>query len=131
MVILYLFNDTIILLLYGVSYTGSIAPYTILIAGIIFDSYARINGKWIVLKNCQMISLYRTIFGCIINILLNLILIPRYGIIGAAYSTIITLFIAVFIYYLLHKETRDIFITQLFGILTFFYIKKISLSERK
>ena len=40
-------------------------------------------------ENLQKYSFYRTLAGAIINIILNYLLIPKYGIYGAAFATLI------------------------------------------
>ena len=44
----------------------------------------------------QKDMLYRTLFGALINVLANWVLIPLFGIQGAALATVISYFIAVF-----------------------------------
>ena len=48
-------------------------------------------------------------FGAIINIVLNYLLIPIYGIKGAAYATLITQLIASFLILGFYKKTRTNF----------------------
>ena len=110
-------------LIYGSDYTISHNVLFILSIGILFESMAKINGRWIILKNFQIISLYRTLFGALLNVALNIFFIPKYGIEGAAYSTLITLFLSVFVFYIFHHKTRNIFIMQLKSILTFYNVK--------
>ncbi len=118
------FNDQkIVSLIYGSDYIVSHNVLFILSIGILFESMAKINGRWIILKNFQIISLYRTLFGALLNVALNIFFIPKYGIEGAAYSTLITLFLSVFVFYIFHHKTRNIFIIQLKSILTFYNVK--------
>ncbi|MNJ81019.1 hypothetical protein D3C77_796320 [compost metagenome] len=49
--------------------------------------------------------LSRTLVGLIVNVLLNLVLIPVYGVQGAAISTMVTLFVA---NYLINYFDRDL-----------------------
>ncbi|WP_193315847.1 polysaccharide biosynthesis C-terminal domain-containing protein [Poseidonibacter ostreae] len=46
----------------------------------------------------------RSIFGVFANVGLNFLLIPLYGAIGAAFSTLATLFIIYYVYDLFDKE---------------------------
>ncbi|MDD3084037.1 MAG: polysaccharide biosynthesis C-terminal domain-containing protein, partial [Candidatus ainarchaeum sp.] len=59
------------------------------------------------------ITLYSSIMGAIINIVANLILIPSYGIIGAAFATILSYFFVAYLSNLFFKETRFLFWVQL------------------
>lgn len=51
-------------------------------------------SKYLLVENLAKISLKRTMLGAISNILLNLLLIPVYGIYGAAIATLVAQFIA-------------------------------------
>lgn len=106
--IIYLTGEKIILLLYGSKYIESgivVKPLSILILpifiGILFSG-------WLQIKGLQKYSLYFTITGLSICLLLNFILIPRYGIIGAAYAIISAQCIP-FIWYVMLYELRAIF----------------------
>ncbi|MFX4478072.1 polysaccharide biosynthesis C-terminal domain-containing protein, partial [Acinetobacter baumannii] len=54
----------------------------------------------------------RTALGLISNVLLNCLLIPKYGALGAAYATVVSFAIAGLFYDLLQKETRKIFLMK-------------------
>ena len=47
-------------------------------------------AKWHIAENLTKLSLLRTASGAIINIILNIILIPKYNILGAALATLIS-----------------------------------------
>ena len=118
--LIYFFGENLIIQLYGSQYFQTSSIIIILSISFLFESIATINGRWIWIMNKQIISLYRTIFGALINILLNIYLIPIYKIQGAVYATLITLFLSTFIYYLVHKETRIITMTITKAIFTFY-----------
>lgn len=68
-----------------------IMPY-IVIANAIYSFQIIINAGLIINNKTQILAMIK--FGsCIINIILNIILIPLYGIIGAAQATLISYFI--------------------------------------
>ena len=54
-------------------------------------------SQWYIAENRLQISLYGTIAGALINVLLNLFLIPEFGINGAAFSTVGSYFIATYL----------------------------------
>jgi len=64
------------------------------------------SGKWFVAENLQMLSFWRTFYGMIINVMLNIILIPKYGIQGAAIATIISQSFAAYFSDLINLRTR-------------------------
>ena len=63
------------------------------------------SSKWLLLGGYQKVMLYRTLFGALINIQANWLLIPLLGIRGAALATVISYFIAAFSV-LLRSDTR-------------------------
>ncbi|RAK20397.1 O-antigen/teichoic acid export membrane protein [Anoxybacillus vitaminiphilus] len=105
-VVITIFSKQIILLLYGEGYSKSSFVLSISVwAGIfVFQGVAR--GNWIQAENLQRYSYWYTLIGCIVNIVLNLITIPKYGIYGAAVSTLISQFVVAIVAPSFFKETR-------------------------
>jgi O-antigen/teichoic acid export membrane protein len=64
------------------------------------------SGKWLIIEGLQKHALFRTLLGLIVNISLNLILIPKYAGAGAAIATIFSQLVAAFLYDFLFKSTR-------------------------
>ena len=54
-------------------------------------------SQWYLAENRLHISLYGTIAGALINLLMNLLLIPEFGITGAALSTVGSYFVAAYL----------------------------------
>ena len=48
------------------------------------------SGSWYLSENLQRLSLINTFVGAILNIVLNIYLIPVYGVDGAAYATLVS-----------------------------------------
>jgi O-antigen/teichoic acid export membrane protein len=105
-----LFAKPLIQFLYGTEYTEAAGVLAIYIWSGIFVFLGVANGKWILLENLQIYSFYRTIIGGIVNILLNLIMLPILGIKGAAYSTLISYSIASYFSMALFENSRANFI---------------------
>jgi PST family polysaccharide transporter len=100
-----LFSAEIISVLYGANYLGAEKVLTIHVWACVFIFLATISGQYLVTENYTRISLLRTFAGAAVNIALNLILIPKYGIRGAAVATLISQFtVAFFIIFI--KKTR-------------------------
>jgi len=111
-VLLFIFSDFIIEILFGKLFSGSKITLSILSIGGIFVGMGYVNGKWMVIENFTKLSLIRNLLGLFINIFLNLYLIPKYGIIGAAISTVLSLAFASYFFFLIIKKTRKIFYLQ-------------------
>lgn len=84
----------IIVRLYGNQYAQSADVLVIHIWCGLFMSLGLASGSWIMAEKRVKLNLYRNICGAVVNITLNLILIPHYGPIGASISTLCSLFMA-------------------------------------
>ena len=49
-----------------------------------------VHGKWLLAEGLQRYGLFYTTAGAILNVTLNVILIPKYGATGAAWATLAT-----------------------------------------
>ncbi|NCS98916.1 flippase [Candidatus Parcubacteria bacterium] len=96
----------IVKILFGEAYLGSVAVLQIYIWSGIFVFLGVSVGKYLLTKNYIKISLLGTTLGSIINVLMNLFLIGRIGIEGAAISTFVSYSISVFIILFIYK-TRN------------------------
>jgi O-antigen/teichoic acid export membrane protein len=65
-----------------------------------------VSGKWLIIEGLQAHALYRTLAGLLANITLNIILIPRFAGAGAATATVLSQFVATFLYDFLFESTR-------------------------
>ena len=62
----------------------------------IFVFLGSASGQYLIAEGYTKISMLRTGAGAVVNIVLNIFLIPEYGILGAAYSTLAAYAIATF-----------------------------------
>jgi O-antigen/teichoic acid export membrane protein len=76
--------------LYGKQYMEAIIPFQILSLGLIFVFMVNYYGYCLIFFNKQKEVLKANLIGVIINVILDLIVIPNCGIIGAAVVSIIT-----------------------------------------
>ena len=67
-----------------------------------------VSNIYLIGENWTKKSFYRTSLGAVFNVLLNIILIPTYGVIGAVFATLISQFIVNFAYDFFDKEMDDI-----------------------
>jgi O-antigen/teichoic acid export membrane protein len=61
------------------------------------------SGQYLINEGLTQLSLFRTAVGAVINILLNLMLLPKFGIIGAAWATLAAYALATFSIILIPK----------------------------
>jgi O-antigen/teichoic acid export membrane protein len=107
-----LFSDPIIRLLYGHMYTGAGSVLQIHVWASLFVFVGVAGGKWYLMENLQHLILYRTAAGAVLNIVLNLFLIPRYGIYGAAIATVLSQAMAAYLLDGSLKRTRWLFVAK-------------------
>lgn len=84
--------NKVILLIYGESYLPSVLALQVLICTIIFMFLNGLISNLLSSTNRQRVVMTVTGFGAALNIILNLILIPKFSFIGASIATVITEF---------------------------------------
>ncbi|MCK2156179.1 flippase [Exiguobacterium sp. 17-1] len=88
-VLISLFGKYIVLFLYGYEYIDSLKILVIMIWSGIFAIVGSARGPWLICEGLQKYSLIYMSVGLVVNIILNLILIPIYKGEGAAIATLI------------------------------------------
>lgn len=96
-VFILLFSKKITLLLYGSAYHESARIMNIHVWSGLFATLGIVTSKIIVLNGKQVNGLINCGLGAVTNILLNIILIKSYGLVGAAYATILAQIVSGFI----------------------------------
>lgn len=109
---MYFYSEFIVNSFFTNNFNSSSTSLSILSIAGIFVSMGYVNGKWMVIENYTKLSLLRNVLGLVINVILNLILIPMFGIAGAATSTLISVAFASNFFFLFHNKTREIFYLQ-------------------
>ena len=89
-----IFGEYLIVLTFGESYRESVAVATLLMWSSVFISIGSISGRYFTVEKMERKIAFRTVFSAIVNVILNFILIPLYGIKGAALATLITNFVS-------------------------------------
>ena len=104
-----LFAALIVRTLFGSAYLASVPVLQVHIWSTIAVFLGVASGQWLVAEGLQFISLIRTALGLLVNLMLNLVLIPNYGALGAAVATTVSYFVAVFAGLLLSRRSRPAF----------------------
>ena len=102
-------SESIIDLLVGQEYAPAASVLSIAIIAGIFTNIGLINNKFFEAENRQIDILYRSLLGVSVNIFLNIILIKKYGISGAAMATVAAQFSTSIAYTYLKKDSRILF----------------------
>jgi O-antigen/teichoic acid export membrane protein len=86
---LYIFASDIIIIFFGDSYIDSITIFKVLVVGYFIAGTFRIpNGNLIASIGKVKLNLFVAIVSSIFNVILDIILIPKYGSLGAAIATV-------------------------------------------
>ncbi|MBX3303316.1 MAG: flippase [Nitrospira sp.] len=104
-----LFSDWIVQLLYGVAYRDAGPVLMIHVWAGLFVALGTASNAWLLSESLQRIALYRTLSGAVTALALNILLIPYYGIVGAAIATVVGYMIAGLIFDLFNSKTRPMF----------------------
>jgi O-antigen/teichoic acid export membrane protein len=100
-----IFSKQIIYILFGSAYVGAALTLSVYVwCGISFFLGVAVNN-FLLSQNLTKISFYTTAFGAIINIVLNIMLIPIWGILGSAIATLFSYTFVTFSI-ILFKESR-------------------------
>jgi polysaccharide transporter, PST family len=106
-------SGTIMTLLFGNKYADSGGVLAIHIWAAVFVFTGVATSSWFVAENLTHLQLLRTLGGAVANVLLNLVLIPVYGVAGAAIATVISQAIAAFFSNAINRQTLKLFKVQI------------------
>ncbi len=96
--------DKIILLIYGPDFMPSIVALQILIWTVVFMFNNNISGNFLGSINQQVVVSKVAAVGAVVNIVLNLVLIPKFSYVGSSFATVFTeLMILPLLVYVVHK----------------------------
>lgn len=102
----------VIQVLYGVAFFPAADVLSLHIWAGVFVFLGVANGRWIIAENLQYIATIRSSSGAIVNVVLNIVLIPSYGIKGAAIATLLSILVASHFSFLFINKARPVFMMQ-------------------
>lgn len=111
-IFLFFYADSVITIIFGVEYVPASTTLIVLLSSTIFVYYGVVCTQWLLTENLQIYRLYRVFAALLLNIILNVWLIPIYGIEGAAYATIVSQACSSVLFNAAHPKTRAIFKLQ-------------------
>ena len=116
--------DSVVSLLYGYHYREAGSVLAIHIWGAVFVFLGVSSGAFFTVENYTKKTFYRTALGAFSNVMFNVILIPRYGINGAAIASVLSQFIANFAYDLFDSSIRNLVIIKTRALFPIQYVWK-------
>jgi O-antigen/teichoic acid export membrane protein len=130
-----IFSELIITFLFGDKFAPAAPVLTIYIWAGIATFLGVASSQYLVTENLTKVSFLRTLIGLILNVALNLLLIPTMGITGSALATLISYSVATF-GIVLHKKSAHQAVMMIKALLLINIIKLViskwqSLSQSK
>ncbi len=119
-----LLSGFIINFLFGPEYQPAAPVLTIYIWAGVATFLGVASSQYLINENLTKLSFYRTLIGMIVNVILNILLIPTYGINGAAFATLVSYSAATFSI-ALSSKTFNQFIMLVKAVLLINLIKEI------
>jgi len=100
------FSSTIVELLYGSEYSLASKVLSIHVIASVFVFIGVSSDRWLLAEGLQKYSAINTFFGAAANVALNYLLIPRFGIEGAAWATLISYSVSAYFCLAIWTRTR-------------------------
>ncbi|TGK78432.1 flippase [Leptospira noumeaensis] len=111
-----LFAEPLINVLYGDLFQSSASILKVHIWSGIFVFLGVAGGNFFLIENLQKYTIWKSLFGLAVNVILNYLWIPTYGIMGAAVATLISQFCASTLFLFFFKDLRPLLRFQLLGL---------------
>ena len=105
-VLVFFFSQRIVNVLYGQSFSEAGMVLAIYIWSVIFIAQGHIRGYFLIVENKQHIGLWFRTSIMAANVVLNLFLIPRYGLMGAALAALLSYSLSAYLFCLFHPLLR-------------------------
>ena len=103
-ILLHLVSEYLIIFLYGNEYYNSIEILQVYCFLLIFSAIGAVNMIYLRVNNLQTKAMNRQLSNVVLNIVLNYIFIPKYGVIAAAYTSLFSIIFTTILYDLFDKN---------------------------
>lgn len=90
--------------MFGPAYEASIPVLVIHVWVGLFVFMRALLSKWFIAENLLKLSMLSQVLGALVNVALNVWLIPLYGPVGAAYATVVSYGVAGYLVLFLHRD---------------------------
>lgn len=110
---IFIFSKFIISFIYTDEYLDVLSVLYVYSLSLVFITMGTMSNIWLIERGLQKYKVNRVLLGLFINIALNFMLIPEFGLIGAAVATLISQAISSLFANYFFKETKVLFKLQL------------------
>lgn len=102
------FSDWLIQITFGEQYAESASVLPILMWAAVFTALGTFSARYLTVEKMEKKIIKITVSALVINIVLNYILIPRWGIEAAAFATLLSMFFAYYVVDFLDRDLRQL-----------------------
>jgi PST family polysaccharide transporter len=106
-VLLYFLSDYLIILFYGNHFRPAIEVFQLYLWSSVLVFVITASSRWFLIKNRAFSLLLRSIFGAFLNVMLNYLFLHWYGLIGAAWATLVSYFFVAYVYDFFDTNARE------------------------
>ena len=119
------YSTEIIIFLFGEDYRASASVLSIHVWSSVFVFSGILGGRWLVAMDMQKVLLVSTLIGVFVNVVMNYLMIPVYGVEGAAWATLVAQFMSAILVNCFHPVSRQLFWMQM-SALSLFSLRHIA-----
>lgn len=106
------FGGDLIGLLFGSVYEPAGPVLKIHVVAGLFAVLGIVSANWFIQAGLESLLFWRSLVGAVLNIVLNLILIPHFEIMGAAVATVAAQFLSGYVFNAFNKKCHALFVMQ-------------------
>lgn len=110
-ILTFIFSDHIVLFIFGSAFIGSILILKIYVLSNISSALNYVMNNYFIAENYRKLIFISSFVGMAANVILNLILIPKFGMVGAAWATLISYSLPITSVFFV-KKTRDFILNK-------------------
>jgi O-antigen/teichoic acid export membrane protein len=93
---------------YGPAYRPAVAPFFVLMPGILAMAVYKVLTRNYTSRNRQQVSVLVAGMALVLNVILNLYMIPRFGVLGAAFASLLSYTVSAIVLLLVFKNETGI-----------------------
>ena len=108
-----IFPELILRILFGAEFVDAAPALRVHVWSNIFSILGMAQNSWILGRGLLWVALQNTILGATINLVLNVVVIPSYGAVGASWTTVIAMAVATIGAMAIRPATRDLALLHL------------------
>jgi PST family polysaccharide transporter len=111
-VLILILAEWLVAFIYGGEYQGAVGVLRVYIWGSVFAFLMIATSSYLIAENKTIFALFRNVLGMLVNVTLNWLLIPVFGIMGSAYATLITYLFVGYLSSSMYKGMWPLFVME-------------------